>query len=122
MDSPISSLRLFAEAGLGFKALRESYKKGPADRSAGPSLIDCAEALAAVAHEAQQEHEHVHKVEVQVQRPHDDRLAHHVGALHVSVGALDLLRVVSGEASEDEHAKRADRQRHSGRLEDELVE
>src|SRR5436305_13650394 len=46
-------------------------KKGRRIRSAGPLLFSVRLALAAVAHEPQQEQEHVDEVEVQVERAHD---------------------------------------------------
>src|SRR3712207_8362402 len=49
---------------------------------------------------------------------HDRGLADHVRAPHVEVHALDLLRVVGGEAGEEQHADRADRQRQSARLQE----
>src|SRR3546814_21091743 len=54
--------------------------------------------LAAVAHEAQQEEEEVDEVEIERQRAHHHRLADHLRSLDVEVHALDLLRVVHGQA------------------------
>ena len=65
--------------------------------------------VAAAAHEAQQEQEHVDEVEVEAERPEDDRLAFPVGATQVLIVVLEPLRIVSRQAREDEHAEDADR-------------
>src|SRR3990170_4134920 len=82
-----------------------SARKKARQSPAGPLLRSAVNSrLFAVAHEAEQEGEHVDEVEIEVQRPHDHDLAHHVGAGDMIVHALDLLRVVSGKAGEQQHA------------------
>src|SRR6185295_2916964 len=54
-------------------------QKKRAGVSSGPSLVRSAPALAAVAHEAQQELEHVDEVEIEAERAHDHGLALHLG-------------------------------------------
>jgi len=74
--------------------------------------------LVAAAHEVEQEQEHIDEVEIEVERPHDDRLAHHVGTRDMRVHRFDLLCVIGGEASEDQHTDTANDVLHRGRLEE----
>src|SRR3546814_5439629 len=63
-----------------------------------------------------QEGEHVDEVEIEVQRPHHHRLAHEVGAADHEINALDLLRIIGGQAGEQQYADDADRQAERARL------
>src|SRR5687768_15571682 len=81
--SPLARRRIARGGGL--------EKKRPGV-SAGPSFVRRAWGSVAIAHEAQQEEEQVDEVEIEGQRPHDDRLAGIIGAGDGEIHALDLLR------------------------------
>src|SRR3546814_8700417 len=49
-------------------------------------------------------------------RAHDHRLADKVGPADIEIHALDLLRVIGGEAREQQHADDADREAERARL------
>src|SRR3546814_9416962 len=85
--------------------------ESPANRFAGLLRIPSfsAASVAGAAHQAEEEHEHVDEVEIEVQRPHHDRFAHKVGAADVEIHALDLLRVIGGEAREHEQDRKSTR-------------
>src|SRR3546814_2575340 len=51
-----------------------------------------------------------------LQRAHDHRLADKVGPADIEIHALDLLRVIGGEACEQQYADDADRQAERARL------
>src|SRR3546814_18214225 len=53
---------------------------------------------------------------IERQRAHDHRLADKVGPADIEIHALDLLRVISGEAREQQHADDADREAERARL------
>ena len=76
--------------------------------------------LFAAAHEAQQEQEHVDEVEIQAQRAHDHGLAREFGTAQVLIFALEALRVIGGQAGEDQHAQEADGQRQRARLQEDV--
>src|SRR3546814_6288136 len=88
-----------------------------ADRSVGLfCLAGLAARLFAAAEQVEQEGEHVDEVEIEVQRPHHHRLAHEVGAADHEINALDLLRIIGGQAGEQQYAADADRQAERARL------
>src|SRR3546814_1440486 len=90
-----------------------------ADRSVGLfCLAGLAARLFAAAEQVEQEGEHVDEVEIEVQRPHHHRLAHEVGAADHEINALDLLRIIGGQAGEQQYADDADRQAERARLQE----
>ena len=80
-------------------------KKGPVLNTGPNRLVFCA-VLLAVAEQLEQEHEHVDKVEIEVQGPHDRRLAQPFAVAMCGVCEvviLDLLCVVGCEACKDQN-------------------
>src|SRR6185369_15228420 len=75
---------------------------------------------AAVAEQTQEEQEHVDEVEIQRQRAENDRLARKIATLDLVIHQLQLLRIPRGETSEDQHAKDADREVQTARLEEKV--
>src|SRR5690606_17414035 len=69
-----------------------------------------------LAKEAEQELEHVDEVQVQAQRAEDDRLAGELAPAQVEVLLLQALRVIGGQAGEDQHAEEADGPEQAARL------
>ncbi|PAV67907.1 hypothetical protein WR25_10296 [Diploscapter pachys] len=89
-------------------------------RRADDRIIEIDGDIALRTEQAEDEEEHVDEVEVQRQRRHDHGLADHVRTGDLEVQALRTLRVVGGEASEDQHADRADDQAHDARLQEQV--
>src|ERR1700733_4330323 len=99
-------------------ANRPTKTKRPGNRSGAPSSLLCS--LAAVAEQAQQHEEQIDEVEIKPQRPHYC-LAAGDGAVVVDViHFLDALRVIGGQANEDEHAKHRDDPIESARLQEDV--
>src|SRR5581483_6614358 len=81
--------------------------KAPRNRSGAPSSFFSVP-LAAVAKQAQQHEEQVDKVEVEPERAHHRLAAGNGAVVHRAIHLLDALRVVGGQADEDDHADHRD--------------
>src|SRR5436305_14209497 len=86
-------------------------KKGPASPP-GPSVSISFRLLVAAAEQAQEEQEHVYEIEIELERAVDRRLLLVDASRDREIRALDALRVIGGEACEDQHAEPADHQLH----------
>ena len=64
--------------------------------------------------------EEIDEVEVEAKRAHDGHAAGGFARMRLVVGFLDRLRVVGGEAREDQHADRRDREHHGRRLQEDV--
>src|SRR5207248_5904716 len=89
-------------------------RKGPADRSTGPSFFQRRSGLAAVAHEPQKEQEQVDEVEVELEGAEDGALRRNFARSDREIDAFDDLSVVSRQAREHEDADRAHNQIERG--------
>src|SRR5262245_23501567 len=93
---------------------RNKKKPGP---KPGRSLRSLCWRLTAVAEEAQQEQEQVDEVEIERESAHHGLTAGDGAVIVHVVHLLDLLRVPGGQAREDQHTDRGDREVKSGALE-----
>ncbi len=78
--------------------------------------------LAAFAEEAKQHDEQVDEVEIEPKRAHDRSLARDLAAHAYRVALFDLLCVIGGKASEDDHADNRDHEVHHGRLHEQIYQ
>src|ERR1700751_5718101 len=98
------------------------HKKETPRRGAGASMLSSAVWSAAVAEQAQQHEEQVDEVEVETQRAHHRLAAGDATVVVDVVHLLDALRVVGGQADEDQHADHRDEPVEPARLQEDVDE